>query len=78
MTAHQGFNAQGFPHSAALNELNNQLYHANVTPSIYGFDCWWQKTLAQHMSMAAEATALMDAHRRVSAVGQQSRVEHAH
>ena len=77
MTAHHGFNAQGSPHSAAHNELNDQQLHANGTPSIYGFDFWWQKTLAQHMAMAAEASALMHAHRQVSAVGQQSGVGHA-
>ena len=78
MTANLEINAQVSPNSAAHRELNNHQHHANATPSIYGFDCWWQKTLAQHMAMAAEASALMHAHRRVSAVGQQCGVGQPH
>jgi len=45
--------------------------------AVSGFDNWWHKTFAQHTAVIAKASALMRAHRRVSAASD-SRVSQAH
>ena len=59
--------SQLFPLKRSLNDQ-----HTAPNPSLAsdGFNIWWQKTFAQHTSMAAEASALMLAHRRGSSASQ--------
>jgi len=72
-----GFNARSHRPTAVRKEPNEQHTLPNSTLSAAGFNIWWQKTFAQHAAMAAEASALMRAHRRVSS-GWQGRLGPTH
>ena len=68
MNSHQQFNPQRGRLSAARNRLNDPQFPPNTNLAARGFDTWWHKTFAQHTAVVAQASALMRAHRRVSAV----------
>jgi acyl-CoA reductase-like NAD-dependent aldehyde dehydrogenase len=77
MNSYQQLNPQCGQLFTERKRLNDRESHPNLNPAADGFDTWWQKTFAQHTAMVAQASALMRAHRRVSA-SIESRVNQAH
>ena len=70
MNANQEFNAQRSLLLGARKKLDDQYVIPNSSLAAGGFNIWWQKTFAQHTAMAAEASALMRTHSRVSSANQ--------
>jgi len=64
---HQQFNPQCGQLSAAQIRPNDQRPHPSLNLTVESFDIWWQRINAHHAVMAAQASALMRAHRRASA-----------
>lgn len=52
------------------NSLNDRQLNPNPNHVADGFDIWWHKTFAQNKVVVAQASALMRAHRRVSAASE--------
>jgi hypothetical protein len=75
--AHRGFNLPVDLLLAARKAPADKHIHSNLSLTADGFDNWWQKTFAQHTAMAAEASALLRAHRRVNSADQ-ARTQQAH
>ena len=56
--------------AAARNTMSDQQFHPSLhsgANGANGFDTWWSKTSAQHTAVIQKASALMRAHRRISA-----------
>ena len=74
---HPNFNPQFSQLSVAGKSPNNQQRHRSLNINAGSFDSWWQGIFAQHAVMTAQASALVAAHRRVSA-SSESHVDQAH
>jgi hypothetical protein len=74
---HQNVNLQPGQLSAARNTPNDQWLHPCLNINAGSLDCWWQRVFAHHAVMAAQADALIRAHRRISA-SSESRANQAH
>jgi hypothetical protein len=74
---HQQLNPQCGQLRTARQRLNDRQSHPNLNPAADGYDSWWQKTFAHHTAVVAQASALMRAHRQVSAASE-SRDSQAH
>jgi hypothetical protein len=77
MNLRQQFKPQGSELPAARDKVIEQQFYPNMNLASDGFEIWWHKTFAQHTAMVAQASALMRAHRRVSAANE-SRASQAH
>jgi hypothetical protein len=77
MNSYQQLNPQRGQLLTGRQRLNDRQSHPNLNPASDGFESWWQRTFAQHTAVAAQASALMRAHRQFSAASQSS-VGHAH
>jgi len=74
---HREFCAHSSQSSPVREKQNDQQIIPNSSLAADGFDVWWRKTFAQHTAMAAEASALMLAHRRVGSASE-TRIEPTH
>jgi hypothetical protein len=74
---HKQSNPQCGQLSAARNRLNGQRADPNLNASVESFDIWWQRVFTHHAVIAAQASALMQAHRRFGA-SSESHVNQAH
>ena len=70
MDSHQQFDSQCGQLFTSRKGLNDRQLHPNLNPATDGLNIWWQKTFAQHSAVVARASALMRAHRRVSAASE--------
>jgi len=74
---HQQSNPRCGQLSAARNWLNDPRLRPSFNINVGSFDIWWQRVFAHHAVMAAQASALVRAHRRVSAFSE-SRANQGH
>jgi hypothetical protein len=73
---HRNVNPQCDQISAGQYRQTNQRRRSSLSLAGDSFDIWWQKFLTHHDVIAAQASALMQAHQRVSG-SRESRVNQA-
>jgi hypothetical protein len=74
---HQNFNPQCGQLSVARNRLNDPRLRPSLNINVGNFDIWWQGVFAHHAVTAAQASALMRAHRQIGA-SSESRANQTH
>jgi hypothetical protein len=64
---HQQLSRKCLQPSTAHHGLDHKSSLPSLDLTLETFDVWWQRVFAQHVVLAAQASALIRAHRRVSA-----------